>query len=415
MDRRIMLTLPVGALLFVSGGCSRPTLAEFPQWSKTPVVTDAESGTAYAGYCEAGRNAEKAAEKYLYRVIFTPGQKRAAAAALEPALDQLASATRRPTVGFRFIPTGDDQPTLYFRGWRMLGDALVWRIEQNVEARRDSAAIRDLITATRFGFDLGNASTLEGSLGLTIIDDARRAFLPALARLDSAELTALSSSMKLALQRRPDVSITLENERLVMLRMVQRVQDAYQQNKLDDLTKEVGPEIDRAADYLSGLRRDGDKGREQYFEGFAKEAETVADRWQKLAKLSAQERDASEAKRLAREKKEPDQSRPWKRFAKHFFSAGMPYLEQRDTTLARTRLLALEAGLTLEARRRGFAPADLKGFGPMADDPFSGGSFAYRRTGREFKVYSVGPNFRDDGGQSDESYSVPDVMLETRG
>lgn len=414
MDRRIMLTLPVGALILI-GGCSRPTLAEFPQWSKTPVVADVESGTAYAGYCEAGRNAEKAAEKYLNRVTFTPGQKKAAAAALDPALDQLTSATRRASVGFKFIPTGDDQPTLYFRGWRMLGQALVWRIQQNVEAGRDSAAIRDVITATRFGFDLGNGSTVEGSLGLTIIDDARRAFLPALARLDSGELATLNSGVKLALQRRPDVSVTLENERLVMLRMVQRVQDAYQDNKLDDLTKEIGPELDRAADYLSGLRKDGDKGRQEYFEGFAREAESVADRWQKLSKLSAQQRDTAEAERREAEKKLPEPSRPWKRYAKHFFSAGMPYLEQRDTTLARTRLLALEAGLTLEARRRGYAPQDLKQFGPMADDPFSGGSFAYRRTGRDFKVYSVGPNFRDDGGQSDESYSVPDVMLETRG
>jgi hypothetical protein len=33
----------------------------------------------------------------------------------------------------------------------------------------------------------------------------------------------------------------------------------------------------------------------------------------------------------------------------------------------------------------------------------------------EFTVYSIGPNLKDDGGESDESFTRPDLMLELAG
>jgi hypothetical protein len=45
-------------------------------------------------------------------------------------------------------------------------------------------------------------------------------------------------------------------------------------------------------------------------------------------------------------------------------------------------------------------------------DPYSGRGFVYRVDGADYRLYSVGADIKDDGGETDETYTAPDLMLE---
>ncbi len=49
------------------------------------------------------------------------------------------------------------------------------------------------------------------------------------------------------------------------------------------------------------------------------------------------------------------------------------------------------------------------------EDPFSGKDFIYKRTGKGFLLYSVGPNLKDDGGVKckQDSYRKGDIVWRT--
>jgi hypothetical protein len=85
-----------------------------------------------------------------------------------------------------------------------------------------------------------------------------------------------------------------------------------------------------------------------------------------------------------------------------------------DSTLARTRLLIIEATILQKVKSGDSAPKDLSEFpAPIRTDPYSGDQFIYRADGKDYRVYSVGADFRDDGGETDwDTYSTPDLKLE---
>ena len=47
-------------------------------------------------------------------------------------------------------------------------------------------------------------------------------------------------------------------------------------------------------------------------------------------------------------------------------------------------------------------------------DPYSGKPFVYAVSKDRFLLYSVGSNGIDDGGNTDETFSAPDLTLERR-
>ncbi|HZH97573.1 MAG TPA: hypothetical protein VEX38_01265, partial [Fimbriimonadaceae bacterium] len=109
----------------------------------------------------------------------------------------------------------------------------------------------------------------------------------------------------------------------------------------------------------------------------------------------------------------PLAERPWRRFSKHFFMTLRPLLVLNDATVARTRLLILEAAILKDVRLERRAPKDLSAFGPeIKTDPYSGQPFVYRADGADYRLHSVGENAIDDAGDTDESFSSPDLVLE---
>ena len=74
----------------------------------------------------------------------------------------------------------------------------------------------------------------------------------------------------------------------------------------------------------------------------------------------------------------------------------------------RTLLLLIEALVLQEAKVKGSAPLKL----PPTLDPFTGLPLLYVPKGRDFLLYSAGADGVDNGGETDETYSRPDLLLE---
>jgi len=74
---------------------------------------------------------------------------------------------------------------------------------------------------------------------------------------------------------------------------------------------------------------------------------------------------------------------------------------KRDQSLAATRLLQVVLALKAQKHSLGSYPEALSGvvWQPPTEDPFSGKPLVYQRQGSGFRLYSVGPNLKDDGGQ----------------
>jgi hypothetical protein len=164
----------------------------------------------------------------------------------------------------------------------------------------------------------------------------------------------------------------------------------------------LGPDANEAIRYLEGISGNTRK-RSAYFESLAKAADIEY----------AQVAQDCELPVIARAKPNTRNDEPWKRLAKHLFGAARPLLDINDATVARTRLLVLYAQIDRLGKRNNSYPINLDGFTKtLTIDPYSGAPFLYHADQAEFSLYSVGKNGRDDGGDSDSTYSQPDLRLE---
>jgi len=354
---------------------------------------------------KAADEAEKTGGKYLDMVSFFPAQRK-------KAMDDTAGAVRLAVEGtghkcdFAFTPLSPFAAPPHQRGWRLIGRDLVWRIEDAVRAADYGAAVQNANLATKFGFDISGGCATDASLGLAIVDNARQAIAPALDHMDAGQLASLSEGIKRALQSEPTLSTTIDHEHECMLLGVQAVQDAYRANNFDVLMKQLGPDTRSAVDFLDDLHRKDNSKRPQYFQDFAAEADAEQKWSESIADIPVAQRAAHPEPRFKGD-------RPYKKFAKQFFNSVKPLVELHDATLARTRLLILEASILSQIKRDGAAPKDLTGLdASLITDPYSGKPFIYGADGKDYHVYSVGSDFRDDGGETDETFSQPDLRLE---
>jgi hypothetical protein len=75
----------------------------------------------------------------------------------------------------------------------------------------------------------------------------------------------------------------------------------------------------------------------------------------------------------------------------------------------------LECYLRQKVKLKTPLPTSLAVFSPQAvRDPFTGKPFFYQSGEGEFKVYSAGSDGIDDGGESNESFDSPDLVIENR-
>lgn len=389
----------------LQSGCRSRDAAPYETWLIP--FQETEPKGVFALYCRSAAKAEAITSEHLDDVKFTPGRRRRIVGELGSILDGLRHARSGDCV-FEFQPERPFERPLYRAGWRMIGRALGWRIELAVAAARFDGAIADTLTATKFGMDLTEGSALDAELGLAIVDDARRAIAHALPGLSVIQLARLGNGVSRILASQPPVSQTLEHERLNMLAAVQWVQDAYREERLSVLSTRLGPHANNAVEFLNDLRDEDGKSRTDYFRGFAAEAERTFQHQLRMSTLSRKQRQRFSSPSWTG-------PRPWWRLSKHFFTSAYSYLNERDECLARTRLLGLEALCRGRALQSGAAPHELTEVSKsLSVDPYSGKPFIYREDGRRFVLYSVGEDFQDNGGETDEEFARPDLILETR-
>lgn len=390
-------------------GCSKAPDAPYPDWigsAKTARAASPQSSAAEL--IAAAQEAERLASDYVARVSFTPAQKTVLIERLQSAANRAVRASRESaSLEARWAEPFEALP--YQSGWRLIGRTLAWQVDRKVAVEDLGGAVQTTIDAARFGFALGSGSASDAALGLAIVDEARRALSPALGKLTPSQLRALGTGLESALNHRGTPKAILRNEHASMLAAVQFVQDAFQSKKLGTLVDELGRDIEPAVDYLENLRSESSQERADYFEGFAAEAELWLDHYDTAFRKNARQRSVIEPPTLAEE-------RPWRRFSRHFFQTLEPVIKQREETICRVRLLALTALLLAETKANGEAPSSLVGLSrELTIDPYSGAPFLYRPEGARFLLYSVGPDLRDDGGETDESFRTPDIRVEAEG
>lgn len=398
---RAMARTPWIAILALAG-CGAREEAPYPEYA--PTKQSALGSKGFQKMVEAARQAEVAAYPYRTYVSFTATDRSKVVAALGPALSELRSALEGP-IEFGFSPREPFTAAPNQVGWRMLGRVLSWRIEDEYKAGEYDSALRDLLLATQFGWALTQGGATDASLGFEVLNDARERIAPSIDSLTAAQLKSLAAGLDELLSKDLRISACLDHEHDNMLAAIQYIQDRYRKNSLAEILAALGPDARAAVKHLGELRQRPDGERLKYFEGLRAEADAEF-KWQtEQGELPAAKRESNGPKWSG--------DRPWQTFAKHFFTAGNRLLPAFDAALARTRLLAVHVALRIRVLAGGKAPSSLSELNPaLIQDPYSGGPFVYRADGSNFKVYSVGPNFQDDGGQTDTRFERPDLTLE---
>ncbi|MEZ0327100.1 MAG: hypothetical protein ACAH95_14465 [Fimbriimonas sp.] len=402
-NRMFRYSIACAALGMVLFGCGKSAPPSYPTWATAPQPTaiQANSSNAFDAYRQAALDAEEKGQKYLTRVSFFPGHRKIAAELTQSAFVRVIQATGRESE-FKFTPTRPFEQRPFHRGWRLLGRVFAWKIEDACKAEDYANAVMLANAGSKFGFDLTGGAAMDAALGLDIVDQIRIAIAPHLTKMKPEQLSALASGMTSALGRKVPLTTTLTNEEQNFKLAVQTVQDLYRANDLKKLEDELGPSGREAVEKLKAAGKKSDEARLQYFSGFANEASESVHHYVELASLPVAKREA---------KLEFSRNRAWRGFAKIFLGTLEPLLSHDDATTARTRLVILQAKL-LAGKKNGY-PSSLKYISQELDkDPYSGERFLYHYDASQFTLYSVGPNLKDDGGETDGTFSDPDLLLE---
>jgi hypothetical protein len=387
--------------LLLGGGCGREPPAQWTDWR--PAAPEVRRNAAFEAYFSLGLEAETENPEDARRTGFLPGQRERASRRLATLTSRLREATRGEFV-FVLEPREPGDPAPARAGWRLLGRAMAWRTEDLAKAGRYDEAISWGLAAMKFGYDLTGGSAIDASLGFAIVDDAREALAPFLPRMGAGQLGHLGEGVARVWRGRPSLADAAANEYRQMRLAVGRVQDMFRKGDLEPLGAWMGPEAREALAALGRLERRPPAEQAKFFADWGAEAEQE--------KRAVVERAGL---RLAERPEMPrpvDAGRPWAELSRAFFGGMRPLLGQADMSSARTQLLALHALVLRDLKARRSAPPSLDGYPEdLIQDPFGRGRFVYRSDRQEYVLYSVGPDQRDNGGESDESGMTPDVVL----
>jgi hypothetical protein len=389
----------MGLLLFLLGGCGAGKPPPFRTWSEP-------APPRQSALAKLGANAAAAAGGYAGRLRLSPTDEDRLEGLLSGSIDALPPAL---AAGSDYSPRKPFEADPVRTGWQLIGSALRRRLERQLLAHQEAAALGTYSIGLQFGMAIADGDSTDVTLGLPLVDSLRATVAARLLQLSSDGLARLARETALGLAAVPPATKLAENEKKLMLAEVQAVQDAYRDDKLDALEQTLRPFGHDALRSLTVLRERDDARREEYFQQLADSARSEA-AWIESAGM------LPTSKRAAEPTFKASARRPWLGLAKYLCAGGGSMLRQRDYTIARTRLLYLVALALKTLADTGSPPASLPATTPLlAEDPYCGETMRYVVRGRRFLLYSVGPDGLDNGGSTDAALREPDLFLEFNG
>lgn len=389
-------------------GCRSKEEAKFTEWSSDRTLAPATgSGAKLIEIGEAVEASAIAAARgkspITARTTFFSPERKQARAVIG---GQGAALLRLSAAGFkvRFTPTGMNQPPRYLRGIRLIGEALIWDQEYAISKQDFSVATMRCGQITRLGLQLMGGGGLEASLGASLIDRSRRLISSNFHQLGAGQLAQLGKALKGALGSAPGLTDPLENERENMLLSLQQAQDLAQKLDFKTLEARMGSSCHDEVTLLASLQKDPSKIA-GVFDWIGQDIMKRGD-WQ-----------IERVRNPKTEAEEPDlkQRKNWRVFYRYFASNLDSLAPMLKRSVARTRLFTLECFLRQKVKIKAPLPAAITEFkGDIITDPFSGSPFHYRSDASAFRVYSVGADLVDDGGETNETFDSPDLVVERK-
>lgn len=399
---KLALALSFGLALGIAG-CGKPNRIKLYADPQAAYIPSPSSSNAFDIYVRCAEEAVRLCPEESKRVSFTPGQQKKLRDKLGPVLRKLAEAQNKPCQ-FQFVSHAPFTRPSWEEGWSLLSRVMLWGLEDSLRAQKYDAAVNTCIRATRFGFDLNGGGAVEAALGLSIADKARGMMLQHLNELNAQQCNHLAAGLKDALERKPLAKVVIRHEEQNMLMAIDAMHMAVQSKAaLDEFDAKLVKAPDGVNRELERMLRMPDK-QEKFFQSMADE---VYDKT-RLFEANSQQPAAR------RDKWAPSRMRPWGRLASLFLTTSDPIVPMTDKTLARTRMFLIASYARAGVLSSGAAPRDINFVSrALTTDPYTGERLRYRPEGEKFVVYSVGSDYKDDGGKStDQAHSKPDLTLE---
>jgi hypothetical protein len=335
------------------------------------------------------------------RTNFFPKQKLEARKVIGNARSAAISAVQS-IKSLNYAPTGIAPPSTYLSGLKLIGQSILWDIEDAINAHNFDAAIVACGSATRLGYALMSGGAFEASLGTSLINQARQKMIPVLGSLSALQLGKLGSAVQKSMANRPSMEIAIGNERDNLLLGLQQVQDMFESKKLDRLQERLGVSSKDTVDQLRNLEKDPEKGK-ALFDMLGNDIKDRSGWFLRLVKNPGTtelppKRDESKSKQM---------------FFRYFASNIDVMVPMMQITYCRTQLFILECYLKQKLKQQQPLPTSLKAFSRSATiDPFTGEEFYYHAGPKSYLIYSAGEDAIDNGGNTDTSSRRPDLWLE---
>ncbi|HLO97444.1 MAG TPA: hypothetical protein VK171_02515, partial [Fimbriimonas sp.] len=270
-------------------------------------------------------------------------------------------------------------------------------------ARNPELALQACVNATKIGFSLMGGGGYEASLGANLINQARIKTLLVIRYFDSVQLGKLAAGIQKASANRPSSVIAIRNERDNMLATLQEVQQGVTGDDFNDWVASVfGNSADAMRELLTVLRKKPARAKELFDwlgNDIKKRSEWVENRLKNPKKIVPPP---------------PVEKNSSNELLYRYFGSTLENLSPLiRSTYCRTQLFVLDCYLRQRQKARKPLPTSLKEFTQSATiDPFTKEPFFYDGAGTAYKLYSAGEDGIDNGGASDASFRIPDMVLE---
>jgi hypothetical protein len=354
-----------------------------------PAVESAPAGDAgYKAYVWAAESVETRAQKYIGRTAWSPDQRDHIVSSSSDAIRIVAGA-ESPDFGRTWDnPFGFRKHT---RGWRTLGRALAWRAEAAIKNEDYADARYCLSVSLKVANALSGSDAHDAAMGSEILDECMSAIWPALPRFPAGTLQLVSADVRQMLERGPPIEQAVAKERNLMMAQVAWVRDRYQERDFATISETLGESIGPALKFLKELAAAPAEEQRAYFTNFVAEVDADINTYEERLKSAPVE--------WKDEEKKP--TRAWMRFSNSFGTPWRVFVKQRAEVRTRLRLLAIDAALLGMFKASGSVPSNLEGFpASLRSDPYSERNLVFVSRGVDYKLYSVGPNGIDDGGDA---------------